>query len=56
MSDPVLVRKPICKTVALPLRTRFFLCETCGRALNQLIGRGLPVARAESPTVMSLGA
>jgi hypothetical protein len=54
LSDPVLIREPICKTVVLPLRARFFLCETCGRALNQLIERGLPVARAE--TAMSFNA
>lgn len=55
MSDPVL-REPICKTVALPRRTRFFLCETCGRALNQLIERGLPVAGRDDQAAASLSA
>lgn len=35
MSGVVLTREPLFKTVELPLRTRYFLCETCSAALEQ---------------------
>lgn len=54
MSGAVLAREPVCKTVELPLRTRFFLCETCARAVEQLMGRGLPARRAGRKTSIPL--
>jgi hypothetical protein len=35
MSGVVLAREPLFKEVELPLRTRYFLCDTCSAALKQ---------------------
>ncbi len=56
VSEPVLVREPICKTVALPKRAWFFLCETCGTAFDQLFDRGLRLARGKDAAALALSA